>query len=104
LLYTGGFGGMGASGPPARSAAASALSPLMPLHPIWRNFIINSLILAVLFRVIYLSLAVPRRLVVELSRMRRGCCLQCGYQLGFDFRAGCPECGWRRSLDDHPRD
>ena len=55
------------------------------------------LILAVFFRLIYLTLAVPRRFVLELSRMRRGACLKCGYQLGFDFRSGCPECGWRRS-------
>jgi hypothetical protein len=88
---------------PARSTA-SALAPLLPLHPIWRNFIINTIILAVLFRLIYLTLAVPRRFVLELSRMRRGCCLSCGYQLGFDFRSGCPECGWRRSVDDHHPD
>lgn len=100
LLYTGGFG---SSGPPARSTA-SVLTPLLPLRPIWRNFILNSIILAVLFRLIYLTLAVPRRFVTELARMRRGCCLKCGYQLGFEFRPGCPECGWRRSIDDHHRD
>ena len=102
MMYSG-FGGMGSSGPPVRASTASVLTPLLPLRPIWRNFIINTLILAVLFRLIYLALAVPRRLFVELSRMRRGCCLSCGYQLGYDFRAGCPECGWRR-LDEHHRD
>jgi hypothetical protein len=102
MTYTG-FGGMGSSGPPARASTASVLTPLLPLRPIWRNFILNSLILAVILRLIYLTLAVPRRFVVELSRMRRGCCLKCGYQLGFDFRPGCPECGWRRSVDDHHR-
>jgi hypothetical protein len=103
LLYSG-FGG-GGFGPaaPTRSTA-SVLSPLLPLHPIWRNFIINTIILAILFRLIYLSLAVPRRFVIELSRMRRGSCLKCGYQLGFDFRPGCPECGWRRSPDGHHPD
>jgi hypothetical protein len=103
MLYTSGLGGMGSTGPPMPTSTASVLTPLLPLRPIWGNFIINSVILAVLFRLIYFTLAVPRRFVLELSRMRRGSCLKCGYQLGFDFRAGCPECGWRRSLDDHPR-
>jgi hypothetical protein len=39
----------------------------------------------------------PFRLAVELSRLRKGCCIACGYDLGYDFRAGCPECGWRRN-------
>ncbi|HEV8604545.1 MAG TPA: hypothetical protein VGQ99_04220 [Tepidisphaeraceae bacterium] len=81
--------------------SSSTLAPLLPLRPIWRGFIINTICLAVLFRLVYLTLALPRRFIVELARMRRGCCLACGYQLGFDFRAGCPECGWRRSLHDH---
>ena len=71
------------------------------MRPIWRGFIINTICLAILFRLIYLTLALPRRFILELARMRRGCCLVCGYQLGFDFRAGCPECGWRRSPHDH---
>jgi len=108
LSYTGGlsgFGGFGASGPspPIRPATASVFSPLIPLHPIWSGFVIDTIGFAILYRLIYLTLAVPRRFVIEISRMRHGCCLACGYQLGFDFRPGCPECGWRRSLDDpHP--
>ena len=98
LMY---FGGMGASGPPSRLYAASTFAPLLPLRPIWSGFIIDTIVFAILFRLIYLTLAVPRRFVLELARMRRGCCLRCGYQLGFDFQKGCPECGWRRSLDDH---
>ena len=39
----------------------------------------------------------PRRFIIEVSRMRRGCCVACGYDLGYDFLRGCPECGWRRS-------
>ena len=93
VLYSGFGGGMPA---PARSYSASAMSPLLPFHPIWRGFIIDTILLAILFRLIYLTLAVPRRFVLELARMRRGCCLRCGYQLGFDFQKGCPECGWRR--------
>src|SRR5258706_3390876 len=87
--------GFGAAAP-SLSTSVSALSPLLPLHPIWSGFIIDTISLAILYRLIYLTLAVPRRFLVEISRMRRGCCLACGYQLGFDFRSGCPECGWRR--------
>jgi len=100
MIYSS-FGGLGAPAPPARPYGFSALTPLLPLHPIWRGFLINTLILAIFYRLIYLTLALPRRFVLELARMRRGCCLSCGYQLGFDFRAGCPECGWRRSADEH---
>jgi len=96
VLYLG-FGG----GAPSRSTSVSALSPLLPLHPIWSGFIIDTISLAILYRLIYLTLAVPRRFLVEISRMRRGCCISCGYQLDFDFRAGCPECGWRRSSEAH---
>ena len=92
-----GLGGVGAPPPSVRPYGFSALTPLLPLHPIWRGFLINTLILAIFYRLIYLTLALPRRFVLELARMRRGCCLACGYQLGFDFRSGCPECGWRRA-------
>jgi hypothetical protein len=89
---------------PVVTSSASGLAPMLPLRPIWRGFLIDTLMLAILYRVIYLVLAVPRRFVMEISRMRRGCCLKCGYQLGFDFRAGCPECGWRRSAHEHRLD
>ena len=29
-------------------------------------------------------------------RRARGACLKCGYELHFNYDAGCPECGWRR--------
>jgi hypothetical protein len=103
--------GMGSPGPPMSSAKFSglmltggttgtAMAPMLPARPIWRGFLVNTLVMAILLRVVYLSLAVPRRFVMELARMRRGCCLKCGYELGFDFRAGCPECGWRRAPGD----
>jgi hypothetical protein len=43
-------------------------------------------------------LTVPRRFLVEVSRLRRGCCVVCGYDVGYDFFAGCPECGWKRRV------
>jgi hypothetical protein len=38
----------------------------------------------------------PRKYFVESSRLRRGCCMRCGYDLQFNLAPGCPECGWRR--------
>jgi len=99
MMYSG-LGGLGAAAP-SRSTSAAGFAPLLPLHPIWRGFIIDTISLAILYRLIYLALAVPRRFILEMCRMRCGCCLSCGYQLGFDFQAGCPECGWRRSPHDH---
>src|SRR2546421_4699300 len=51
--------GFGAAAP-SRSTTASVLSPLLPLHPIWRGFIIDTISLAIFYRLIYLTLAVPR--------------------------------------------
>jgi hypothetical protein len=86
-----------ARGPAVGSLAASPL----PWRPIWGGFLMDTLIYAGVAGLGYWVLFVPRRFVKELSRMKRGCCISCGYQLGYDFRAGCPECGWRRG-DDFP--
>ena len=37
------------------------------------------------------------------GRMRRGACIGCGYDLGYDFVRGCPECGWRRDAENVAR-
>lgn len=68
----------------------------LPVRPIWRGFLINSAFYAVVLFLLHWALTVPRRFVREVSRLRRGCCVACGYDLGFDFVPGCPECGWRR--------
>ena len=59
----------------------------------------NSVFYAAILAIGSWLLVKPRRLVLELLRMRRGCCIACGYELDFDFRSGCPECGWRRSAN-----
>jgi hypothetical protein len=87
LLVTGG------SGP--RGGPVAGEPPLL-LFPIWRGFLFNSVFYAVVLLGLYWALTAPRRFVRELGRMRRGCCIACGYDLGFDFKPGCPECGWRR--------
>ena len=80
-----------APGPSGRAPA------MLPLRPIWRGLALDAVFWAVVAWVLLWALVKPRRFVREVSRMRRGCCLQCGYQLNYDFIAGCPECGWRRT-------
>ena len=87
LLVTGG------SNP--RGGPAPGEPPLL-VHPIWRGFLLNTVFYALVLLGLYWALTAPRRFVRELGRMRRGCCVACGYDLGFDFKSGCPECGWRR--------
>jgi len=77
--------------------APGALPPVLPTHPIWDGLLFNSVFYGLLLAGAYWMLVKPRRLLLELLRMRRGCCIACGYELDFDFRSGCPECGWRRS-------
>jgi len=77
--------------------AAGTLPPVLPSRPIWSGLIVNSIFYGAFLAVAYWLLTKPRRLILELRRMRSGCCIACGYELDFDFRGGCPECGWRRS-------
>ena len=44
-----------------------------------------------------------KRTASEFHRLRRGRCVQCGYDLRFDFAPGCPECGWRRAIMQEPK-
>jgi hypothetical protein len=68
----------------------------MPLRPIWSGLLVNVAIYATAWYLLYLAATAPRRFFRETSRFRKGCCIQCGYDLGYDFIQGCPECGWRR--------
>ena len=93
FLLTGGGGGA--------SRGNGVLAPVegqavLPVRPIWGGFAANSLFYAVVLFLLYWLLTIPRRFVREVSRLRRGCCVACGYDLGYDFVPGCPECGWRR--------
>ncbi|HEV8292264.1 MAG TPA: discoidin domain-containing protein [Tepidisphaeraceae bacterium] len=80
-------------------SAPGTLPPILPTRPIWGGLFFNAILYAVSLAIAYWLLVKPRRLILELVRMRHGCCIACGYQLDFDFRSGCPECGWRRSPD-----
>jgi len=68
----------------------------LPIRPIWAGLVGDSLLYGLAWFVIWSALTVPRRFITEVARCRRGACIQCGYDLGFDFINGCSECGWRR--------
>jgi hypothetical protein len=91
--------GTGAWPAPAGGASSTPsvkLKPRLPWRPIWTGFAFDTVVFAVLAAMVYVLAVLPRRFVMEVGRMRRGCCIECGYDLGYDFRAGCPDCGWRR--------
>jgi hypothetical protein len=62
----------------------------------WPGLTVNALLFATVIATGRLLLLVPGRFVREVSRLRSGRCIACGYDLGYDFARGCPECGWRR--------
>jgi hypothetical protein len=68
----------------------------MPMRPIWRGLVVNTLVFAGAIGVLHWLAVWPLRLTREVSRVRGGRCIECGYDLGYDYLHGCPECGWRR--------
>jgi hypothetical protein len=68
----------------------------LPMRPIWTGLAADTLILALGVAALWFVTVVLRRFVVQSLRLRRGRCMQCGYDLRFDLLHGCPECGWRR--------
>ena len=74
-------------------------TPPMPLRPIWPGFLVDALFYAGALALLRWVMTAPGRLFRELSRLRQGRCIACGYDLGYDFVGGCPECGWRRTAE-----
>jgi hypothetical protein len=68
-----------------------------PTRPIWSGVAVDTLFFAFCWLALWAVLTIPRRFVRDLARLRRGACINCGYDLGFNFIGGCPECGWRRA-------
>jgi len=87
----------GSAGRSLLRSPSGTLPPVLPTRPIWSGLIFDSAFYGLFLAAVYWMLVKPRRLLLELRRMRCGCCIACGYELDFDFRSGCPECGWRRS-------
>jgi hypothetical protein len=77
----------------------AAIDPLILRHPAWIGLAVDSLSYGVGLFAIYHATFGLRRFVRESLRLRRGCCMRCGYDLRFDLARGCPECGWRRGVD-----
>ena len=44
-----------------------------------------------------LGMALESDEIRALDRRTRGHCPQCDYELRYNFKLGCPECGWRRT-------
>lgn len=68
----------------------------IPLRPIWPGLLASGVFWGAVLGGMWVALVIPRRFIREVARFRRGGCVQCGYDLGYDFLNGCPECGWRR--------
>lgn len=81
---------------PAVPAPSRRREVSLPWRPIWLGLMVDSLCFGAAIALLGVLLVRPRRFLVEVSRMKRGCCVRCGYDLGYDFPRGCPECGWRR--------
>jgi hypothetical protein len=75
---------------------ATTINPFRLIRPIWSGLAPDAALYATLLFLLHQSTFGMRRFLREGSRARRGCCVQCGYDLRFDLAAGCPECGWRR--------
>ena len=91
---------------PALSSGFSPMPPVptlpadlaaIPLRPIWSGLAIDALVFGGALLLLRWLLTAPGRAMCELSRMWHGRCIACGYDLGYDFVRGCPECGWRRN-------
>ena len=83
------------AGPPAPAPRTR-----MPARPIWRGLAVNTLVFAGLIALLHWVAVWPIRLSREVSRVRTGRCIECGYDVGYAYLNGCPECGWRRSGEE----
>ena len=81
-----------------RGAVTQSVAVSLP-RPIWLGLFVNSALYGSVLLALYLATAGIRRAFKESARLRRGCCIACGYDLRYDFVAGCPECGWNRLPD-----
>lgn len=81
----------------------TARNPLLLHRPIWGGLAMDATIYGAVLFVLYLATFGLRRFVRDSLRLRRGLCMQCGYDLRYDLVNGCPECGWRRQSSTDPR-
>jgi hypothetical protein len=80
--------------------AATTPAAIIPWRPVWTGLLSNGALYGLVLVALYGCTFGLRRFVRQSLWLRRGCCMQCGYDLRFDLAAGCPECGWRRITAD----
>ncbi len=81
----------------ARASASSSIARNLP-RPVWAGFLFDSAIYGAALYALFLSTAGIRRMFKENTRLRRGYCISCGYDVRYNFAGGCPECGWNREI------
>ena len=64
----------------------------VPYRPIYSGFIFNTLFYAL---IMWMLLSI-KRAYRHTRRLHKGTCPMCAYDLLFDLRSGCSECGWRK--------
>ncbi|MGV6813523.1 MAG: hypothetical protein ACWA5W_00780 [Phycisphaerales bacterium] len=81
--------------PIEESAQVSPMSQrvLFPYAPVWTGLAINS----VFFGLVAFLIRTGLGMIAQVRRFNRGHCPRCDYELSYDFRQGCPECGWRKA-------
>ncbi len=87
---------------PVVAASGNRAAAALSIRPIASGLMLDTLFYAAILVAGRWLTRTPARFIKELSRMRQGRCIRCGYDLGFDFLPGCPECGWRRGQGHRP--
>ncbi|MGP1310882.1 MAG: hypothetical protein ACTS27_11860 [Phycisphaerales bacterium] len=72
---------------------------VLPIRPVITGAVINTIVYASFPWLLFYGVPIGRVLL----RRKKGRCTMCGYDLGHDYAAGCPECGWNRQ-DTHSAD
>ena len=71
----------------------------VPVRPLLRGVLANAGLTLGALIVLRWTLLTPLRTTRRVLRMQRGGCPSCGYDLRYDFSAGCAECGFLRAAD-----
>jgi hypothetical protein len=84
---------------PSRSMVIALAMLVLGMGAAWPDagilaMVVSSLIAIPLF---VLGVSLESEEFRTLDRRTRGHCPECDYELRYDFRHGCSECGWRRA-------
>lgn len=81
--------------PPHMKPSWARLGSGIPTEPSWVGIVINSIFYTACWYTVFTAGPFTRAIL----RRRRGRCPKCGYDLRGDYKSGCPECGWKRSVE-----